>query len=94
MSELRSQQRRCADRSLVGALPVREIEDVIATDGAAKREAELLALEERIRVALVAVECGIGSQVMVAKEVEEVGVRLVAPGACDDVNCTGVGHAG
>ena len=52
VSEVRRQQSRGGNRPLIVSLPVPEVENAVAADGTAEREAELLPLEERIRIAL------------------------------------------
>ena len=94
MGEVRHQQRRAGHRVLIVALPAAEVEDAIAADRATGREAELLPLEERLRIVRVADERWIGRQVVVAEEIEEGALRLVAAAPRDDVDRSGVGHAG
>ena len=76
------------------ALPVCKIEKMVAADGAAESETELAPLKKRVPVGGIAVERGLGSQLVVAEEVESGAVEVVASGPRDDVHCSGVGGPG
>ena len=87
--EVRRHQRRSGDSPLLVALPVAEEENPVPPDGAADGEPELPALEERVRIGGIAVERGIGGELVVAKEIEGGAVEIVASGAGDDVDRSG-----
>src|SRR5262245_60574806 len=65
-----SHERLTDDTALLVAFPVAEKEEAIMADGPAEREAELSALEKRIGIGGVAIEGGIGGQIVIAEEVE------------------------
>ena len=91
--EIRREDRRCRNRALVVAVPAREIEDTIATDGAAGRHAELLALKEWIGIGWISDQRRVRRQVVIAVEVEGVAVRVVSAGPGHNVDGTGFGHS-
>src|SRR5215471_4104982 len=91
--ELRGRQRCFDDSPLLVALPVPKEEDAIAADGAADSEAKLPALKEGIRVGGIAVERGVGGQLVIAEEVDAGAVEFVASGPCNHVDRPGIGDA-
>src|SRR5262245_12736292 len=93
MSELRRQQRRRYDPSLLVALIVAEEKDTVTPDGAAEAKAKLPPLEERIRIGGIAVERGIGGQRMIAEKVEARAIQFVAARARDHVDCCPIGES-
>ena len=58
-----------------------------------RKPPELLPLKERIWIVLITIEGWISSQVVVAEEIEDVGMRLVASCARNNVDRSSVGHA-
>src|SRR5262245_50432622 len=91
MRELRRQQRRRYDPSLLVALIVAEEEDTVTPDGAAEAKAKLPPLKERVRIGGIAVERGIGGQRMIAEKVEARAMQFVAARTRDHVDCCAVG---
>src|SRR6516164_4712274 len=88
-SEVRRQQGRGNDASLLIALPASKKEHAVSTDRAAKAESKLAPLEEGVRIGGVALERRIRGEFVIAKEVKDCAVKIVGSGASDDVDRAG-----
>src|SRR5579871_4710594 len=71
-------QRSAGDSALFVALPIDKEKYSVAVDRTAERRTELPPLEERIGICGIAIERGIGGQVVVAEEIECCPVEVVA----------------
>ena len=80
--------------ALVVALVAGEEEGPILANRSAELIAELLPLEERVRIAGITPQAGISGQVVVAIKVESAAVKVVAAGARHDIDRAVAGQAG
>ena len=71
-------QRRACDSALLVALPIGKEKYAVAADRTAERETELPPLEEWIGICGIAIERGIGGQIVVSEEVKRCPVEVVA----------------
>ena len=86
------QQSRRRDSPLLVALLIPEEENAVAPDRAAEGKAKLPPLEKGIGIGGIAVERGIGGQLVVAEKVKGRAVQIVAARARDHVDGGAVGE--
>src|SRR5215467_3449218 len=93
-SEVRRQQRRGDDTTLLIALPASKKEQAVLTDRTAETESELSPLEEWVRIGGVARERRISGELVVAEEIKGSAVKIVGTGTCDDIDRASRGNTG
>src|SRR5262245_9857725 len=92
--EVRRQQRRGNDATLLIAFPASEKEHAVSPDRAAEGESELAPLEEWVRIGGVAVKRRIRSELVIAKEIKRCAVEVVASRTSDDIDRARRGNTG
>ena len=81
-----SNKSRACNSALLVALPVGKEKYAIAADRTAERETELPPLEEWIGICGIAIQRGIGGQVVVPEEIKCCPVEVVAARARDHID--------